>query len=189
MSLIPLYSAVSEKNKEKPPSFGQYYPSFKDVCVAIADDNMSVEYYQLLSSLIETPTAECLACKNFFRGFASSCRPKVTFAPIKKKDQEEEHDEGESVEEASETATPVVIKKPKLPSFEVIDAASALGIELSEDPKLENFLPQIVAVFHKKLLGKGEKENPYFYTVAVYLTQSMADQHQKQEEAQRRFER
>ncbi len=175
--IVTSVAARAERSKEKPPSFGGYYPAFKDVCVAIADDGMSVDFYQLLSSLIDTPTSECLACKNFFRGFASSCRPKISTVSVKQKvNADEAH--GEHVdEEVTPSPTPIVLRKPTLPALEVIDAVSALGNSLSEDSSLENFLPQIVSVFNKRLLGKGEKGNKYFYTLAVYLTQSLAEEH------------
>jgi hypothetical protein len=120
--MVTLVAARAEKTKEKPPSFGEYYPSFKDVCVAIAEDGMSVDFYQLLSSLIDTPTSECLACKNFFRGFASSCRPKISSVPVKQKAHGDEVHAEHVEEEGAESPTPVVIKKPTLPALDVLDA-------------------------------------------------------------------
>ena len=158
----------------KPPTFGEFFPSFRLLCEQVAGDGQGEAFYEVLSSLDRTPN--CISCKNFFRGFATSCRVKLlgarkpTPTPVPD-DEEDVTPDGASegaLDSPSPEATPKVKTVEKLPPFETIDLASDLGRELFEMQRYAYFIEESLQVLHTRLQQPGV--SAYLRVVGDYLT-------------------
>ena len=145
--------ANRKKIAKRFPGYGRHSKAFKSLCEAIALDGRNY-FFREVGQANNVKHENCKGCKDLYKQFSKSCRPKITKKKKKKKKKKKDDDEDVVVEEPEE---PKVAKKQLEPHVIAIQRASEIGFTLKADTRWMHEHYVAFTDFEKRL----EKDKSY----------------------------
>lgn len=172
-----VYPGPSKKEKTKKyPSIRDLRPYVKGMCLGLARDGRAEWLFEQLAHISKEEYRSCPGCKQIFKEFIKYCRPGTLEKSRKKKKirgKRKDSLEEKQSEEPTPTPTPVPgpPKAQREPRLEVLDYASRLFHELSNDEKNFDETVRAVKRFNSILRmteGTSSGQQSYYGILATF---------------------